>query len=591
MTAGNIGALLAYTNDTWAAGNNTDVTVSSAPGVGIDDEFGRRFNAGTGSTISLSGTNTIQSGGILVTSNASGQTNTIAGGTLTSGNGLDLIVNGYAAGGTLTVGSTVANNGGTPIGLTVSGVSAFTASVTGANTYTGITTINNATLSANTLATEGTLGGAASSIGQSSNGAANLVLNGGTLQYVGTGGTTDRLFTLGAGGGTLDASGTGAISYSSNGTVAFSADAPATLTLSGSNAGVNTLSPLVGDPDAGHVYATSVVKNGSGTWAVTNANTYTGGTTINSGAFKAVNTVGSATGTGPVTVNATGSIGGSGFVGGPVTVNSGGNLAPGDATNFTINSSLKLQAGALGGYAFNTPNIVGPGGGNDLTTVSSGLTINQNFNLNVTPGSSFGAGTYTVIHYGNVTDNSSGFTGWNANLQSVPASLSSGSFTLGFQDDTSNKNINLVVTTAGPSPTLPSTTIINNSNVTNNTVVIIQQANQGLNNGNPNNPAVNIKIPVNNQAFGGNAAAGAAAANFGFFIQRPAQAAAKAFAIGWVPVVVQIAPTTPYYNVTGILPDTAGFENASNPGWAYAGTIPTNPAGGSRRGCRTTGFR
>src|SRR5262249_40501089 len=156
----------------------------------------------------------------------------------------------------------------------------------------------------------------------------NLVLNGGTLQYTGAGGTTDRLFTLGPGGGGLDASGSGAINFAGNGAgsanaVAFSQDTPATFKLSGSNTGSNTFAPVIADPDANSTYKTSVVKDGAGTWVLTNANTYTGGTTLNGGAFKANNATGSATGTGPVTVNATASFGGSGFVGGPVTFKSG----------------------------------------------------------------------------------------------------------------------------------------------------------------------------------------------------------------------------------------------------------------------------
>ncbi|HWP39613.1 MAG TPA: hypothetical protein VNL70_01720, partial [Tepidisphaeraceae bacterium] len=104
--------------------------------------------------------------------------------------------------------------------------------LTGANNYTGSTTIGgnyinatqvlgqigigtsliltpgslrvNSTLTVNNL----TNGGSPSSIGASSSAAGNLVLNGGTLRYSGAGGSTDRLFTIQPNGATIDASGT-----------------------------------------------------------------------------------------------------------------------------------------------------------------------------------------------------------------------------------------------------------------------------------------------------------------------------------------------------------------------------------------------
>ncbi len=83
-----------------------------------------------------------------------------------------------------------------------------------------INSLVNPTLEVNTLAN----GGSNSSIGSSSNVAANLLIQGSTLKYVGTGHTTDRLFTIGTAGATLDASGTGAVVFSNTGN-AVSADA------------------------------------------------------------------------------------------------------------------------------------------------------------------------------------------------------------------------------------------------------------------------------------------------------------------------------------------------------------------------------
>ena len=62
-------------------------------------------------------------------------------------------------------------------------------------------------------------GGAASSIGASSNAAENLFIQGSTLKYVGDGDSTDRLFTIGTGGATIDASGNGALVFTNTGTL------------------------------------------------------------------------------------------------------------------------------------------------------------------------------------------------------------------------------------------------------------------------------------------------------------------------------------------------------------------------------------
>ena len=76
----------------------------------------------------------------------------------------------------------------------------------------------------------------------------------------------------------------------------------------------------------------SVSKIGTGTWKLISANSYTGGTTVNEGALAVYNRSGSATGSGPVQVNA-GVLAGKGTIAGAVTLGSGSGagavLAPG----------------------------------------------------------------------------------------------------------------------------------------------------------------------------------------------------------------------------------------------------------------------
>lgn len=230
---------------------------------------------------------------------------TNAGGALTVSGTVNLGANTLTLGGTgsgaINVGGVISGTGG----ITKAGTGSGVATLSGANTYTGATTISSGTLATTTLAN----GGAASGIGQSTNAAGNLVLNGGTLRYTGAAASTDRLFTLGL-AGTLEANGTGAVNFNNAGGIAFTGTGTRTLTLGGTNAGANTLASIIGNDASG---STSLVKNGAGTWVLTGANTYAGGTTINGGVLQ---------------FNSAAAIGGTGA---NVTVNAGGAAAAGFA--------------------------------------------------------------------------------------------------------------------------------------------------------------------------------------------------------------------------------------------------------------------
>ncbi len=146
----------------------------------------------------------------------------------------------------------------------------------------------------------------------------------------------------------------------------------------------------------------AVVKAGTGTMRLTNANTYIGGTIVNAGVLHIDNTTGSATGPGNVQVNAA-TLKGDGTIGGAVTVAGTGSVAPGDSAGTLRTGQLILTDLTNVLYELGTPNIVG-GGVNDLMIVNGNLTLDGV--LSVTDLGGFGLGIYTLMQYsGALTDN------------------------------------------------------------------------------------------------------------------------------------------------------------------------------------------
>ena len=255
--------------------------------------------------------------------------------------------------------------------VTQAGGAASRATLTNANTYTGITTLTRGTLEAPLLAN----GYENSSIGASSPDADRLVINGGALAHTGPEVSTDRQFTLGINGGTIAADGTGPLEWSSQadvtlteptavtvgglttgtsyrivapgdtdftligapnnnpgtrfeatgpgsgtGTVVFANVRP--MRLDGNAPGVSVFAPVLADAANA---PTSLAKNGGGTWSLTGANRHTGTTSVNAGTLRIDGNSSAATGAVSVASGAT--LGGNGSSGGAVAMAPNSKLA------------------------------------------------------------------------------------------------------------------------------------------------------------------------------------------------------------------------------------------------------------------------
>lgn len=229
-----------------------------------------------------------------------------------------------------TVSGIVSESGGSRV-LTKGGAGNLI--VTGDNTFTGGAQVLAGTLSVpaiNNTGVAGPLGtGSTISIGIGGTGA--------SLNYTGTGETTDRVINLSGttGGATITQSGaSGNLAFTSNPTV--TGVGTKTLTLNGSTAGTGELAGQIIDNSGADL--TQVAKNGTGTWTLSGNNLYTGGTNVTGGVL----ILGSADALGSVITGTTQSgaselrlTGGLVTAAEPLTINGGGISNQGALRNFS----------------------------------------------------------------------------------------------------------------------------------------------------------------------------------------------------------------------------------------------------------------
>jgi autotransporter-associated beta strand protein len=170
------------------------------------------------------------------------------------------------------------------------------------------------------------------------------------------------IYTTGA---TLDASGGGTVAFTNTGAMVFNNDSAHTITLTGTNTGANTLALQVANKSSS--YLTSLVKNGPGTWVLTNTNsTYTGATLVSNGTLRCNGVLGRTA----VTISGGATFGGAATIYGVVTNLAGGHLAPGASIGTLTTSNATLAAGSLLDVEF-----ASGGSSYDQVIVSSNLTL------------------------------------------------------------------------------------------------------------------------------------------------------------------------------------------------------------------------
>jgi autotransporter-associated beta strand protein len=387
-----------YTATTGAGGAGTTASNYTDKNIDVNSSEGLlsgpitpntlRFNTNVANTVTLAaGTNMIGAGGILVTSTVGGYDSTITGDTLAgSTTGKDLVVIQNNTSGGLTISSVIADNA-SATALTKAGPGTLTLS--GVNTYTGVTTVYTGTLSVSNLQNAGSN----SHIGNFPTvGATGLVLGGGTLKYTGGNASIDRGFTLSTANSTIDVNNAStALKLGASSLGAF------TLNVTGGTGstleiGAATLTAVVQHSLSAYLLANTTIApsipltiaslSGSNQWVTFNGpstSTVTGATTFSDSAFIISNgTLSLSTITETAAAGKTITLGGTGT--GTVS----------EAISQNLANALAITKSGTGTWTLSGTNTY-----TGTTTISAGtLTVAPTGTINNTSGVSIGAGNF-----------------------------------------------------------------------------------------------------------------------------------------------------------------------------------------------------
>ena len=421
----NIGGILSGTGGVSVGGSGSVVLSGASTFSGGATLTSGSLQIGASSTTSGSGS------GLAITNGPTGT------GLLTLSAGtLDLAGFNLAVGGLAGTGGTIGNSSTSTSSLLtiVAGASSQTYSGTIQNTLAGGTQTVAVTLAGNAAGTE-IFAAANSYSGGISIASATLRLSGsGTL---GSGG----LLTVSA--GRLDLAGVSLTGGSAVGGISDGGSASGTIT---STSGTPTLTDTL--PGSGTQtfsgtitgsLALAVSSSGTGVQVLSgSSNTYSGGTTVNSGMLQVTNSGGSATGTGNVTVSGSGALSGGGFIvpggGKSVTIQNGGTIVGTTGSLLTITGTLNLTNSSS---APNATFTLASGSSPTPALISVGtLNVSGSVTVNITNGS-LQPNTYDLINYTSGPASSGG---------GAAANFTGSSFPTNWTLTTTGSQLDLVVT-------------------------------------------------------------------------------------------------------------------------------------------------
>jgi fibronectin-binding autotransporter adhesin len=406
--------------------------------------FGGLTNvAGANATISGTLNGPVANSGTITlngTSSGSAELSQAAGGTLNLA-GFNATIRSLAGAGAVQLGSGNLSLSGNGISTTFSGVISGSGNLTklgtgtltlsGANSFTGLTTINLGSIS---LATGASLAGAVQNNATFINAGsvAGQVTNAGSLISAGTlaGGLVNNAGASASLANTVNGaitnSGTITLTAGLSGSPSFTQSTGASLNLAGfsatlgSIAGTGAIQLGSGTLTAGASGASTSFdgvisgsgtfnKAGSGTLTLGGSNTaesnFTGTVNVNAGSLVLNGQFGDVVANSANLTLANGAtLGGSGSFLGNLSLGAGAILGPGNSpATIAIGGNLLLDSASVLNFELAQPGVVGSGI-NDLITVGGNLTLDGT--LNVTALTGFGEGIYRLINYGGtLTDN------------------------------------------------------------------------------------------------------------------------------------------------------------------------------------------